>query len=77
MLCSSWPPVAALEIVIEIERPSGRGCRWARGRLSNGRDFDAPDVDVNLVGLALRRLGAACGFGCSGGRRGRQRLARL
>src|SRR5712675_648016 len=79
LICSSSPPVAAPEVFLEIERSSGRGCCWARGRLSDGRDFDAPDVDVNLVGLALRWLGAAAGFGCggSGGCRGRQRLARL
>jgi hypothetical protein len=79
MLCSSWPPIAALEVFIEIERSSGRGRGRSRGGLDDGGDFDAPDVDVNLVGLALRWLGAACGLGCegSGDRRGRWRLARL
>jgi hypothetical protein len=31
--------------------------------LRNGSDFDASDMDVNLVRLVLRWLGASCGFG--------------
>jgi hypothetical protein len=54
LICSSSPPVAAPEVFVEIERSSGRGRRWARSRLGDGRHFDAPDVDVNLVSFALR-----------------------
>jgi hypothetical protein len=42
--------------------------------LGDRSDFDAPDVDVNLVGLALGWLETACGFGFRGssGRRVRK-----
>jgi hypothetical protein len=66
LIGSSSLPVAAPEVFVEIERSSGSGRRRSRGRLGDGGDFDASDVDVNLVGLGLRCLGAACGFRPSG-----------
>src|SRR5258705_12718741 len=59
LICSSWPPVATPEVFVEIDRSSGLGGCWARRGLSDGRDFDAPDMDVNLVGFALCRLETA------------------
>jgi hypothetical protein len=79
LIGSSSLPVAAPEVFIEIERSSGSGRRRPRGRLGDGGDFDASNVDVNLVGLALRWPGAACGFRPSGSNccRGGHCVARL
>jgi hypothetical protein len=41
--------MAALQILIEAERPAGRHRNGTRGGRRNGDDLDAADVNLNVV----------------------------